>query len=310
MHGDVNCLVANPDDEDTVAPYITLKQFLNKVWDERPMVIFYDIAAGLRFADKSMEAEFRRLVGLNDKPDANDPIAQAKAELQAKRGLPRDPETCLPLIEQVLYKAENVAVAIQATHFIAPGGGPGNILTPAERTNIERLLNWSRSETIKDNNNVVLLTTGQATKVSEELRESTGGIRSVFIYKPDEAERLTYIRTLVEGAETLQEGRRQLKRLKAKLKRTGSRTKAARELKEEIEDLEEELVDSDEVTFEVPDGFEATAFARATQGMSLKQILEVFLRSRTSGESLDLRYVKRKKQQILNEEFGDILEVV
>jgi SpoVK/Ycf46/Vps4 family AAA+-type ATPase len=52
------------------------------------------------------------------------------------------------------------------------------------------------------------------------------------------------------------------------------------------------------------------AFTRATQGMNLRQIRELFWRARQSRKPLDLAYVKARKQELLNQEYGDVMEVV
>lgn len=308
VHGDVTCLLPNPDAEDEPdTPYVTLRQFLEKVWDERQMVIFYNIASGLQFLTPEMEKEFKRAAGLEEKTDGTDPIAAAKAGLQAKRGLPREPEACLPLIEKVLKSKEGVAVAIQSVHFIAVAGGPGNALSPVERTNIERLKNWAMDDEIKSKGNVILLLTDQAAKVSPELRQSGSGVRTVFVPKPDRAERLAYVRSITEGSEAQLEARSRLKKLQTRLKKVkkGAEAKA---VAEEIESLETQAEES--ATFEVPKDFDAEVFAHSTQGLSLRQILDIFLRCQDTGDGLDLTFVKRKKREILNDEFGDVMEVV
>jgi len=309
VHGDVTCLVPNPDAEDEPdAPYITLRKFLEKIWDEREMVIFYNIASGLQFLTPEMEKEFKRAAGIEEKADAADPIAAAKAGLQAKRGLPREPEACLPLIEKVLKSVEGVAVAVQSVHFIAVAGGPGNALSPVERTNIERLKNWALDDEIRSKGNVVLLLTDQAAKVSPELRQSGSGVRTVFVPKPDRAERLAYVRSITEDTDAQRQAKDRMRRLQAKLKKVkkGAEAKA---VAEEIESLEAQAEEA-AVTFEVPKDFDAEVFAHSTQGLSLRQILDIFLRCQDTGDGLDLSFVKRKKREILNDEFGDVMEVV
>jgi SpoVK/Ycf46/Vps4 family AAA+-type ATPase len=308
VHGDTNCLVPNPDAEDEPdQPYINLRRFFEKLWDERPMVIFYNIASGLQFLTPEMEKRFKALAGLEEKADDGDPIAKAKAGLAAKRGLPREPEACLPLIEKALKTMDNVAVAVQSVHFIATGGGPGGALTPVERTNIERLKNWAQDEEIESRGNIVLLMTDQAAKVSPELRQSGSQVRTVFIPKPDRDARLEYVRSITVGAGPSEKDK-SLKALRAKLKRAKS-GREAKEIGEEIESLENQP-DGEGEKFGVPDGFDAESFAHATQGLSLRQIHDIFLRCRDTSEDLDLKFVKQKKVEILNEEFGDILEVV
>ncbi|MBM3465695.1 MAG: ATP-binding protein [Armatimonadetes bacterium] len=51
-------------------------------------------------------------------------------------------------------------------------------------------------------------------------------------------------------------------------------------------------------------------FARATQGMTLRQIRDLFLRAKEKDAPLDLAFVKARKQELLNQEYGDVMEVM
>jgi SpoVK/Ycf46/Vps4 family AAA+-type ATPase len=195
LHGDVNALVRNPDEDDEPdAPYVPMKRFFEKVFGKRELVITYNIANGAWMLTKEMEKTFRRVVGIDDpKADpAADPVAAAKAGLAAKRGLPREPEACLPLIELALRKMESVAVIIQSAHFIAPNA-VGAALPQNERVNINRLSIWGQSTQIRERKNIVLLQTDQIAKISSELRLPSTGIRSVFVPKPDKDVRRDYL---------------------------------------------------------------------------------------------------------------------
>src|SRR3989344_5107233 len=202
LHGDINGLVANPDiSEESDEPYISVKKFLEKIFDKREMVIFYNIASGVSFSDSVMEKEFKKINGLDGSDISGDPVAVAKAGLTAKRGIPREPELCLPLIEKVLKTKSDTAVVIQSVHFIAPAGNGVSASFPNELANIERFKNWSRDEEFRSNGNIILLFTEEAAKVSPELRESGGAIKIIFIPKPDKQERKLYIESLTDKNE-------------------------------------------------------------------------------------------------------------
>ena len=160
VHGDITCLTPNPyADTEVQWPYIPLKELLSRVWDERDMVIFYDIASGVRFLNPDMEKQFRKAAELEKDGDADpkDPVAAAKVARDAKKALPREPELCLPLIEKVLRNMKNVAVVIESAHFIVPeSSGPG--LSQNERAHIQRFRNWAHDgNMMKKRNNIVLL---------------------------------------------------------------------------------------------------------------------------------------------------------
>lgn len=309
VHGDVNCLVQNPDIDDGSGGYITLRKFFEKLLDERPMVIFYNIASGMQFLDPKMEKEFKRIAGLEEKPDVSDPVAAAKAGLQAKRGLPREPEACLPLMEKVLKGKEGVAIVMQSVHFIAVSNGSGGALLPAERINIERLKNWAQDEEIRSKGNVIILLTDQAAKVSPELRQSGVGTRTVFIPKPDKKGRLDYVRSIT-GTDSDRSAMQEELSKKMGMLNGAKNSAEIKKLAEEIERLENELKKPREGTFSVPKDFDAEIFANATQGLSLRQILEIFLHCEDTGFEIDLPKVKQRKRELLMEEFGDIMEIV
>ena len=87
LHGDVTCLVPNPNGEvEPKYPYIPLQELFARVFDEREMVIFYNIATGMRFLRPEMEKEFRKIADPGSTEEApKDPVAAAKADLAAKR---------------------------------------------------------------------------------------------------------------------------------------------------------------------------------------------------------------------------------
>ena len=80
---------------------------------------------------------------------STDPIAAAKAGLAARRGLPREPEVCLPLLEGALRTKSGVAVVSDTAHFVAPTVSSGIPLPPVERANIQRLLNWAHDDLLR-----------------------------------------------------------------------------------------------------------------------------------------------------------------
>lgn len=264
LHGDINGLFPNPDTDEEDKPYLTLRQLLEEIFRERELVMIYNIASGLRFLTPEMEKVFRKVAELDtaDK-DSTDPVAAAKAGLQAKRSIPKEPENCLPLIEKALKKVEGAAVVIQSAHFIAPASGGGVSLPPSERANIERLRNWANHDRIRELGNMVILLTDQAAKISSELRANDGGVQTVFIPKPTLPERLRFLTAITKNK-----------------------------------------------TYPLPPDWDVQAFAVATQGMNLRQIMDIFLQAAKTSKKIDLDYVKAKKKEILNAEYGDIMEVV
>lgn len=310
LHGDITCLVPNPyADTETKWPYIPLNELFSRVFDEGEMVIFYSISSGPRFLTPEMEKEFRKVAELEKDDDAaaaKDPVAAAKAGLATKRPIPREPELCLPLIEKVLKKLDSVAVIIESAHFIAPESS-GPALSLNERTHIERLRSWAQDRRVKKRSNIVLLMTDLASKISGELRQSASRIAAVFIPKPSPEERGIYIERLTKGTKEQQEIESRIETLEKNLKR--AKPEARDGIEKEIAELNGRLEDFP-MHFDVPKDFDEDAFINATQGMSLRQILEIFRQSRQSERPIDLFYVKEKKREILNSEYGDVMEVM
>lgn len=306
LHGDITCLTPNPCvDVEPKWPYIPLQELFARVFDEREMVIFYNIATGMRFLQPEMEKKFRQVAELADgnEDTAKDPIAAAKAGLAAKRQLPREPELCLPLIEKALGKMDSVAVFIESAHFIAPESS-GATLLANERAHIARLRTWAQDARVKKRGNIVILFTDLASKLSSELRQSSSRINTVFIPKPSSADRKLYIERLTKGTKEEQALEQQLSALEKK----NTRIKDRSDIKDEIAELREEL-EKFPPHFEITKDFELDVFVNATQGMSLRQILEIFRAANQAKRPVDLSYVKEKKREILNAEYGDVMEV-
>lgn len=308
LHGNIHDLIPNPDPDDrTQRSYINLTEFIELVSQACSIVIFYNIASGMRFVTSEMEDLFKSVVGIKEDDSAKNAIDAAKSKLSGKRGLPREPEACLPLIEKALKSSERVAVIINSVHFLAPASSGGGILSPQERVNIERLKNWSDDKGMRERGSIVILATDQAGKVAPELRQSGNGVRTIIIPKPSLEERAAFIENSVKGAPELTKLCAKRDKLQKQLKQ--KKGSEAQSILKELEECIEAIEEFPEI-FTVPKGFDAGIFARATQGMSLQQIYEIFLQGKSSGNAIDLEFVKQKKRQILNEEFGDVMEVV
>lgn len=313
FYGDTDGLVLNPDCEDEPDnAYILFREFLRNIFSERQMVIFYDVSYGMRFLTQAMETEFKKLCGLEQDDAASaDPVAAAKAGLAAKRGLPQDPNSCLSLIEKALYRSENMAMVIKSAHFIAPNPGTNGLLPANERINIQTLRNWSQSQKMRAANNIILLLTDEISKVSSELRNGGSEIFQVFIPKPTKEEREDFIGNAVRVSRQKEAVENELKKLKTDLKKTKGKASKTLEkaLKEEIEYKENQIKEL-EPDIVLPSDFETAVFAHAAQGMSFRQINEIFLQARKTGGTLGLNFVKERKRTILNGEYGELMEIV
>lgn len=275
LFGNIADLVRNPDDE-TDKPYISFREFWEKVFDEREMVILYSMAWGLRFPSADMEERFRKASGL-DQADSTSTSPLARIGVLQKKRLPQDPETCLLLLERVLRNIKKTAVMIYFAHHVVPAGGPGGTTqTPSERVNIERLVQWASSIGIKESKGIVLLFTDKIADIASELRGTNSGIKTILVLKPSREERKDFLRAYT---------------IKPQKKK-------------------KQLSVENERIFLVPEDFNLDEFANATQGMGFQQILDIFLRSKEKKGEINLDYVKEEKKRILNSEFGDVMEIM
>ncbi len=311
LHGNISDFVPNPDAADEPnRPYLSFRQFFEKMFEERNLVMFYNISSGLKFLDSMMEDRFRKIAGIDSDDAAKSPLA--KAGVLQKKSIPREPEVCLPLIEKALRSSEKVAIILNFVHHIAPNSGPGGIaLSTGDRVNTELLIHWAQNEEIKNKRNIILLVSDQLADISTQLRQSNSGIQSICVPKPAKEERTAFLRSITEGNKACQETRARLKELLAK-KATSRNAKKKTEIEEEIQTCRGELSALMHLfqIAEVPDGFDAEIFSLATQGMSYRQIFDIFLHNKETGKEIDLNFVKEKKRKILNDEYGDLLEIV
>jgi len=309
FHGDTDGLVLNPNcANEPDCAYITFLEFLKSIFDERRIVIIYDLAAGIKFINPEMEKDFKKVCGLESEDVTSaDPVAAAKAGLVAKRGLPQDPSVCLPLISKALGKYENIAVIIRSAHFVAPNPGANSLLPQNDRVNIQMLINWSKSTWYRKSNNLILLLTDDISKISVELRGNGSGFYQVFIPKPTKPERIDFISNATVKAREKTELAISLTRMEKQIKSAKGSKKS--QFENEAKELREQMVNLNPVIV-LPNDFDTAVFGHATQGMSFKQIYEIFLQALKTGDPLSLGFVKDRKKTILNTEYGELMEIV
>jgi len=258
LYGNITDLVLNQDKANkSEPPYISFRQFLEKAFDERQMVIFYNIASGVSFSKaktKKMKKNFLKITGLSR--------SNNEQEI-ARREIPREPERCLPLIERVLLDQTKTAVVISFLHTLVPNVTGGASLSSQDRIATVRLESWAQNEKIKENGNIVLLLTDQLSAVSSQLRDDASRVYVIYVPRPTKEEREEFLQTIIESK-----------------------------------------------AFSIPESFKAQEFVLATQGLNFRQINDIFLRSRQKKEELTLDCVKERKREILNAEYGDLLEIV
>ena len=104
--------------------FVPLAEGLRRLGSRRPIVVSYDVSAGLVFPDAEREKAFRKAVGL-------------------KGALPADPARALVVLDALVgserVPAGSVAVIIDYAHTLAPADGAG----ATERQNVTTLARWA-----------------------------------------------------------------------------------------------------------------------------------------------------------------------
>ena len=250
IHGNISDLQANFDVEsEPQKPYVTIKEFLEKILDQYSIVLVYNLASGISFPSPEFEKEFRKATGLEEEKPAI-----ARVTSLGKKNLPQDPDACLKLIGRVLSSHQKVAVVIDSVHSLVPSDAA--TLPQNERAIVERFRSWSKSEDLKKNENIVLLFSGELTRVAPDLRQGDNRIRAVYIPRPSQDDRAKFLTSFNDTS------------------------------------------------------LDVKALSHATQGLGLWQIRELLLQCRETGKTLDLEYVKGRKREILNNEYGDVMELI
>lgn len=254
----------------------TLSEYLGAMLGSRELVINYDIASGITFADPTHRKLFIQALEL-DADTGADAMAAAmglqtvEATKSSEVELPRRPGDALPLLERALHLQEvklngdsiypRVAVIINWAEQLAPAGEVG-MMSPADRQAVVTLAQWATDQRIRAANGIIILICRNLQDLAEPLRSSTAMIEAITIPLPDEAARLDWI--------------------------------------------EAYLVEKPEVELDMP----AEVLARATAGLSLVHIEDIFLRALHEGRPVDRELVKDRKDAIIAQEFGDVLEIL
>lgn len=175
--------------------YYTLLDFLQKVFEQRKMIILYNISAGIQFL-KGSEEEFRKMAGV--KKEAQGPLASLTGAIP--QGLPRNASSAFPLFEKILVKAEvdnKVALIIDYAEMVVPADS-GSTASAEDRANVVTLQRWAKDSKIREAGNFVILLTANLVDLHPALRLPDSGFEEVLIEKPGIEERERYIRHLAK----------------------------------------------------------------------------------------------------------------
>jgi hypothetical protein len=155
---------------------------LRRLADRRPIVVSYDLAAGLTFPDAAREKAFRKALGL-------------------KTGaLPSDPARALVVLDALLSSdripAGSVAVIVEYAHSLVPSGASGG----AERQAVTTLARWASDNGVAGRRPLVFLIAPSTGDVADEIHAGASGAEVVAIPRPDLAARRDYVAELKDRA--------------------------------------------------------------------------------------------------------------
>jgi SpoVK/Ycf46/Vps4 family AAA+-type ATPase len=334
--------------QDYARDLVTVTEYLQAMLARRDMVITYDLAQGIQFANPEQEKLLIEALGLDQQgagglgaalgmPGLDD---QGPAEVE----LPREPVKALPLLEEALHLHEirkgngeviypRVAVIVQWPEMLAPASDVA-MMQPADRFCVATLTRWASDPKIVANNGIVVLVTRNLMDLADPLRASTSRVEAIAVPLPDEQARLVWIEEYLDRKKSERNTEIELTAWGAvreamahqvdnqtgwywdeagafpwvednldgaptpELRREAKKllTKARRDAKKAIPELK----------LAIP----VEVLARMTAGLSLVHIEDIFLRALHEGRPVDRDLVKDRKDEIIRNEFGDVLEIL
>lgn len=325
--------------DDYAKGLVPIKEYLLAMLEARDLVISYDIAHGIRFEGKNGKAQqalFVKALGLETQDDL---AAQMGLSGGSNDGgeveLPTQPHQALPLLERALHLESiqmddgstvypKVAVIINWADQVAPA-----LMAPADRQAMVRLAGWATDPQIIANHGIVILITRNLTDLAEPLRAATSRIEPCAIPLPNEEQRLDWIRYYLdvkerERAESLEaqawEGVRGSFATRAgedwiwpngglwdntldSAPNPKARQEAERLFKKARRKLGQAMP---KLKLAMP----VEQLARATAGLALVHIEDIMLRAQHERRDVDAELVRDRKEAIIAQEFGDVLEVM
>jgi transitional endoplasmic reticulum ATPase len=299
---------------------LMLREYLSRVtFQKRDVVVIYNPAVGITFAEPEMRRKFDELVGLGGKPDqAVLALAKLTGTPTADTGsnprpLPRKPEEALSLLTTLLRSSEaQTAVIIEYTESVVPAGDYAT-MSVADRVTVVTLLEWARDPAIIRAGGVVTLITRNLADLHESLRAVGSRIEAIAIPLPDYEERIAYIQYYLETNEA---HRREMIAAEAEAQTEtimGGRpadedeegqAEFARLIKQATQKLKTALEGA--LRLEMP----VEVLAKQTAGLARIHIEDILLRAIYKGGLVSTELVSERKQSIIRTEYADVLEVL
>lgn len=254
----------------------TVGEYVEAMLASRDMVITYDIAGGIEFASASHRQLFIKALGLDAPPATGDLAAamglQTVETPTREVELPRAPAQALPLLEQALHLKECTNAA-------------GETIYPR----VAVIIKWAEQ-------------LAPATEVGMMAPQDRQVVVTLARWAQDQAIRanqgiiVLICRNLQDLAEPLRSSTSMVEAITVPLPDVGQR----------LEWIKAYLEKKPEVELDIP----VEILARSTAGLSLVHVEDIFLRAMHEERPVDRELVKDRKDAIIAQEFGDVLEIL
>ena len=175
LHGNVRDVYGFGDEE------VPLADGLRRLTARRPVVVSYDVSAGLTFPDGEREKAFRRALGMRT------------------GALPADAARALTLLDALVASDRcapgSVAVILEYAHTLVPASPGGS----TERQSVTTLARWATDAPVAARRPLILLIAPAAGDVSPEIYAGAAGAEVIEVPRPDLEARTAFLERLRES---------------------------------------------------------------------------------------------------------------
>jgi SpoVK/Ycf46/Vps4 family AAA+-type ATPase len=188
LHGNVRDVL--PIEGSDGVEHVPLRQWLgDAMFGERDVVLFYDRSSGLSFADGRQAEDFRRALEGYD----------AFHGTEHSSGLPRDPASCLRILESYLKLRANqgrsLAVVIDYAESIVPTGEMSG-LSDTDRDVLVTLQRWAHESFFLQGDITIVLLASNLADVHRSLLASPH-VAAIEVPAPTEAQREAFLKATI-----------------------------------------------------------------------------------------------------------------
>ncbi len=193
LHGNVRDLFAWEEAEGTVR-YLPLRAFLERfLCRSKDIVAYFNCSEGLEFAEKPMEARFRRSASIRRKLDGKDAVVS----------IPSAVGEVMPLLETVFSDvSQNAGIVIDYVETIVPSGDL-SFMNEVDKSNLVSFQRWAGDPALLSSDNLIILVTEQMGEVHRKVTSSPG-LATIEVPLPDPEERSQFVRMTDRRGVTLE----------------------------------------------------------------------------------------------------------